>query len=163
MKILALDQSTQITGYAVFDNTDLYKHGVIDLHKEKDAWERMQIMRQKVDLLVKENKPKVVVLEDVAMQRDPQALIKLGRLQGLLMASALSRNIPVRLYLPASWRKILGIKQGAGIKRPELKAQAMQIIRDVYGLEPTEDEAEAICIGLSFLIDNGQIAWPPEN
>ena len=164
MKILALDQSTNITGYAVLDskNGDLIKHGVIDLHKEKDTWERTQIMRQQVDLLVKENKPKVVLLEDVAMQRDVQAVIKLGRLQGLLMASALSRNIHVLIYLPSQWRKILGIKQGAGVKRPELKAQAKQLIQDVYGLEPTEDEADAACIGLAFLVEQGHVKWPIE-
>lgn len=163
MKILALDQATLITGYALFDDkANLIRHGVIDLHKEKDAWERMQLMRNKVDQLVQDYKPKVLVVEDIAMQRDVQAVIKLGRLQGLLMASAFSRGIPVQTYLPTQWRKIIGVKQGAGIKRSELKAQAIEIIRQTYGLEPTEDEAEAISIGLAFLIDNKMAVRPSE-
>ena len=163
MKILALDQATNITGYAVFDGTDLYKRGIIDLHKEKDSWERMQIMRQKIDELMKDYKPRVVILEDVpGMTKTPQVLKELGRLQGFAMASAFSRGRPVLLYMPSEWRKILEIKQGRDHKRADLKRQAAEVVKNVYGIETTEDEADAICIGLAYLIESGQINWPLE-
>lgn len=157
MKILAFDQATQKTGYAVFDDTDLYKHGLIDLSKEKDTWERMQMMRSRIDDIIKRTKPSVVIIEGVAMQRNPQVLIELGRLQGFVMSSAFSRDIPVTIYLPTTWRKAVGIKQGGGIKREQLKAQAVDLVQEAYGITAQEDEVEAIAIGMAYLINSGAI------
>lgn len=45
---------------------------------------------------------------------------------------------------------MLGFKQGRNIKRAQLKAQAQKFVKDHYDIEVTEDEADAICIGLAF-------------
>lgn len=157
MKILSLDQSTIKTGWAVFEDSNLVAHGVIDLSKEKDGWVRMQMMRQSVDSIVREHMPNDIILEGIAMQRNVQTLIELGRLQGMLMASGFSRDIPCVLYLPTTWRKILKFSQGAGVKREELKKQSMNCVKNAYGIEPGEDEAEAIAIGLAHLKKMGII------
>ena len=156
MKILSFDQSTVKTGYAVFDGTDLIAHGVIDLHKEKDAWEREQLMRIKIKDLIKVNYPKVVVLEGVSAQSNPQTVIKLGRLQGHIMSAAWDHGADVKIYLPTEWRKIDGIKQGPR-SRKELKEQSISLVLDAYGLSLPEDEAEAIAIGIAYLKDSGVI------
>ena len=160
MKILALDQATNITGYALFDGTDLCKYGVIDLRKEKDAWERMQIMRIRVDRLIGERKPKLVLMEDITFQRNPQTLIELGRTQGLLMSVSFAHGIPVLIYHPSRWRSLLHIEQGKGHKRRDLKRQAAEIAKNVYGAETTEDEADAISIGLAYLVESGAVELP---
>lgn len=157
MKLLSIDQSTKATGWAMFDGTDLVAHGVISPKSGEDLWERMQIIRNEIDRLIKENKPKAVVIEGVAMLRDQQALIKLGQLQGLIMASAFSRNIPIDIYMPTHWRKLNGFKQGGGVKRAYLKQQAIDMIENDYGLSPTEDEAEAIAIGVAWLREHGKL------
>lgn len=157
MKLLSIDQSTKATGWAIFDDTDLILHGVIAPKSGEDLWERMQIIRNEVDRLIKENKPKAVVIEGIAMLRDQQALIKLGQLQGLIMASAFSRHIPIDIYMPTHWRKLNGFKQGGGVKRDFLKQQAIDMIEKDYGLSPTEDEAEAIAIGVAWLREHGKL------
>ena len=40
MKVLSMDQSTRITGFAVFNDGKYVKSGVIDLHKVKETDER---------------------------------------------------------------------------------------------------------------------------
>ena len=158
MKLLALDQATIITGYAVFDGSDLCQYGTIDLHKEKDSWERMQLMRKRIDELFDDYKPDVAVLEDVpGMIKNPAVLKELGRLQGFAMASAFERNIPVSLYLPSEWRKVLAIQQGKEHKRADLKRQAQNIAKSSYGVDATEDEADAIGIALAYLTESGVI------
>lgn len=163
MKIIAFDQSTVKTGYAVMDGTDLEKHGVIDLHKEDDQWIRSQMMFREIERMIKAVKPRVVIIEGVALQTNPQVLIKLGQLQGTIMAAAWSRNLPVQIYLPTEWRKKLGIKQGKGIKRQELKEQVVSLVEETYGFSPMEDEAEAIAIALCYLRDSGVIPEDKEN
>ena len=157
MKLLSIDQSTQATGWALFDGTDLVKHGIITPRKSDDLWERMQIIRNGIDRIIKEEKPKAVVIEGVAMLRDQQALIKLGQLQGLIMASAFSRHIPIDIYMPTHWRKINGFKQGGGVKRAFLKQQAIDMIERDYMISPPEDEAEAIAIGVAWLREHGKL------
>lgn len=156
MKILSFDQSTVKTGYAVFDGADLIAHGVIDLHKDKDAWEREQLMRIRIKDLIKQNRPKVVVLEGVSAKSNPQTVIMLGRLQGHIMSAAWDKNADVKIYLPTEWRKIDGIKQGPRTRK-ELKEQSIALVANAYGLDLPEDEAEAIAIGIAYLKDSGVI------
>lgn len=156
MKILSLDQSTMKTGYAVFDDANLISHGIVDLHKEKDAWEREQLMRIKIKDLIKQHRPKVVVLEGVSAKSNPQTVILLGRLQGYIMAAAWDKNADIKIYLPTEWRKLDHIKQGPRTRK-ELKEQSISLVLDAYGLSLPEDEAEAIAIGVAYLKDSGVI------
>ena len=128
MKLLALDQGTSVSGYAFFDGTDLVKHGVISANKKDEYWIRLQYMRNKVERMIKEYRPDYVVIEGIAMQRDQQAPIKLGQLQGVIMGAAFSNQIPVDILLPTHWRKLNGFKQGAGVKREDLKRQAFDMV-----------------------------------
>lgn len=162
MRLIAFDQSTVITGYAVFENDDLVYHGVIDLHKEKDLDIRAHQMWQELDLLIRDTKPDTVVFEGVALQNNAQVLIKLGNLQGYIMTSAWRQDVPFYSYLPTQWRKILGFSQGSKTKRIDLKHQAVALVEETYGIHVREDEAEAITIGLAYLkeqkekIENGR-------
>lgn len=153
MKVLALDQGTLISGFAYFNGTNLVKHGVITANKSDEYWIRLQYMRNKIERLIKTHKPDYVVIEGITMQRDQQTTIKLGQLQGVIMGAAFSNNIPVDILLPTHWRKLNGFKQGGGVKRAELKQQAFDMVQDCYHLNPvpTEDEAEAIAIGIAWL------------
>lgn len=153
MKVLAFDQGTSISGYAFFDGTDLVRHGVLAANKKDEYWIRLQWMRNKIERMIKEMEPDYVVIEGIAGQRDLQALIKLGQLQGVIMGTAFSNHIPVDILLPAHWRRLNGFKQGGGTKRAELKQQAFDMVQSCYRLSPppTEDEAEAIAIGVAWL------------
>ena len=48
MKILALDQASRVSGWAIFVNNDLLTYGKIDLSKQDDIGERLHLLRQKV-------------------------------------------------------------------------------------------------------------------
>ena len=98
-------------------------------------------------------RPTLIVLEDVSYQRDAQALINLARLQGRILQMASELGIPVVMYKPSAWRKAVGIHTGKGIKRQELKKAAVALVLEQYGVEVTEDVAEAICIGKCALLN----------
>lgn len=153
MKVLAFDQGTLISGFAYFEGPYLVKHGVITANKSDEYWIRLQYMRNKIERMIKTYNPDYVVIEGIAMQRDQQALIKLGQLQGVIMGASFSNNIPVDILLPTHWRKLNGFKQGGGVKRADLKKQAFDMVQECYHLSPppTEDEADAIAIGVAWL------------
>ena len=51
--------------------------------------------------------------------------------------------------MPSEWRKRIGLRQGRNIPRDELKAEAIAAVKQEYGLDVTNDEAESILIARS--------------
>ena len=72
------------------------------------------------------------------------------QLQGGLICYAYEHNIPVVSPLPVQWRKILDYKLGAHVKREELKQQSFDYVKSRFGIECSEDEAEAIAIACAM-------------
>lgn len=150
MRVLAFDQSTLITGWAVFDDGKYVRHGMIDLHKHKDGITRFTEMCLSIRDVIQKYQPDQVVVEDVMYMKSAQALIVLARLQGVILGYCHILQIPVTIYLPTQWRKVLGFKQGR-VTRENLKQQAIDLIRETYNLSVETDEADALCIALAHL------------
>lgn len=150
MNILAFDQSTQKTGWAVFKDGILIDSGVFDMHKEKDVDVRLRGLCAFAQGLVARWQPELVVAEGVSLQNpNVKTIVELARVQGLLQAAAyaLPFEVPVIFYMPAAWRKIVGIQMGRGVKRAELKKAAITMVAEHYGKQVSDDEADAILIG----------------
>ncbi|MCM1062840.1 MAG: hypothetical protein NC452_21580 [Eubacterium sp.] len=149
---MSIDQATVKTGIAVHCDGELTLHDLIDLDKEKvDIPERIYVMVDRICGYIQRIKPDFVVFEDVAMQSNPSTLILLSRLQGAIIGYCRVNRIPYDILKPPNWRKALGFKQGQGIKRPQLKKQAVEYVKTIYGLSLSEDVCEAVCIGDAFL------------
>ncbi len=149
---MSIDQATVKSGIAVHCDGKLTLYDLIDLNKEKvNISERIYVMVDRICPCIHKNKPDFVVIEDVAMQSNPSTLILLARLQGALIGYCRVNKIPYDILKPPNWRKALGFKQGQGIKRRELKKQAVEYVKGNYGLNLSEDVCEAICIGDAFL------------
>lgn len=152
IKILSIDQSTQISGYAIFDDGKIISHGYIDLHKFKDSDIRFEKMCTLLMKIIHGNSPDMVVIEDVVLQRSPNTMKILSRLQGIIIGFCMANKIEIRIMYPTRWRKILGFKQGR-VKREELKKQAKDLVKRTYDIDTNDDEADAICIGCAFMKD----------
>ena len=152
IKILSFDQATVKTGIAIHENSELTVYDLINLEKEKvDIPERVNVMIDKVCSVIHKIKPDYVVFEDIALQSNPSTLILLARLQGAIIGYCQVHKIPYTILKPPNWRKVLGFEQGKGIKRPQLKKQAVQYVKNKYGLTLSEDVCEAVCIGDAFV------------
>lgn len=150
MKVLAFDQASIKTGFAVFEDITLTGYGVIDLSKEKSAAIRAGAMITEMYALIEEHKPDAIVMEDVAMQRNVATLVTLARLQGALMAYCYQHNVAGSIFKSSEWRKLLQFKQGNKVPRARLKQQAQEFVEKGFGLQVSEDEADAICIGVAY-------------
>lgn len=146
MKILSFDQSTKISSYSIFIGGKYTEYGTIDLHKMKDTSERVRAMGVELCKVIEKYKPTVVVIEEVAQQSNPMTLKLLARIQGVIIGFCAAHDIDTYIVEPSKWRSTLHFHQGAGVKREELKAQAIKHIKENYNLDATEDECEALCI-----------------
>ena len=156
MRVLALDQAQNITGYSVFDDTDLLKWGVINYSRE-DVEIRLPLMSNHIQVIMDKWKPDIVVFEGVALKDSVQRLIHLAQVQGCIMGMCFDRKIPYRIYQPTLWRKILEFEQRNEMSRRELKEQAVAFVKSAYGISVGDDTAEAICIALAYLKDSGML------
>lgn len=145
--LLALDQATQTTGYAVFCGRELLAHGHVTF-KDSDYVVRIVKLREWLKNLINSVDGDLeVVLEDIQLQTGAtglQTYKKLAHVQGALMTLLSEMNIPYQLVLASSWKSTCGIK---GRNREQQKANAQKYIEDKYSFHPTQDEADAICIG----------------
>ena len=99
MKILALDQASRVSGWAIFANNDLLTYGKIDLSKQDDIGERLHLLRQKVKQLIEEYQIDKVILEDIYMDgqriNNVQTFKTLAEVFGVLFELCVDLEIPV--------------------------------------------------------------------
>ncbi|NBW19482.1 MAG: hypothetical protein EBR82_67055 [Caulobacteraceae bacterium] len=143
---LALDQSSNITGYSVWQDSELIEYGKIKFEGEfiQRVVELNFWMIDKIKEAEQEGQDIQVVIEEIQEQSNMQTYKKLAMLQGVLLAELYKRKIGVHLVYAASWKSSCGIK---GRSRIEQKNSAQQHVREKYGYEVTQDEADAICLG----------------
>ena len=146
-KILSFDQSTKLSAYSWWEDGIYIESGYIDLHKNKNTTERVKEMGIELCNTINKYRPDTVIIEEVAQQSNAQTLKLLARIQGIIIGFCAAHNIDTYIIEPSKWRSALHFKIGAGVKREELKSQAIKYVKDTYGLDLCEDECEATCIG----------------
>lgn len=150
MKILSLDQSSKLSGWAYFVDGKYVDSGVIDKHKIDNTDERIGVMGLAICSKIKELMPDCVIAEDIQNQSNVKAVISLARLQGCLVLYCASKGIELKFFHPTQWRKALDYRQGSKVKRAELKQQSADYVKEHFGFDNfSEDRNEAICIGVA--------------
>lgn len=163
--ILAIDGSTKSSGAAIFDGNKLIDVQCITSN-DKDLIKRIYIMRDGIDNIL-QCYPAInqIVLEEVHPEKNltniktHKALMYLQAEINFLIHDKYP-NIKINYMYPSEWRKICGIKTGAGKKRDQLKPEDIKFIKDKYNKDVNDDEADAICIGHAYNINNSnKIEW----
>lgn len=149
MKLIGIDASTNKTGMAIFQDGKYVEHTLIDLHKIKDASERVPKMMLAIcDYLDKHDVDKII-MEESMMTSNIATVKMLSSIAGAVMYYAASHDIEFQLDLPSVWRKRIGLTQGRSVKRDVLKAEAIEAVKQEYGMSLTDDECESILIARS--------------
>lgn len=152
-KFLALDQSSRITGYAIFENAKLIDYGKFSVNDD-DIGIRLMKIRQEVEQLIKYHKVEEVVFEDIQMQSNVvnniQTFKILAEVFGVIYELVTELDLPNTAVLASSWKSTLQVK---GRTRPEQKRNAQALVEKTFNIKPTQDECDAICIGLHHILN----------
>lgn len=150
-KLLALDQAFRVTGYAIFDDSELVKVGHFTMDNSDDGI-RLHQIRQKIQSLIQENEITEIVFEDIYMDGGKVNNVathkKLAAVWGIVYELGVDLGLPITTVLATTWKA--GIKL-QGRSRTDQKRNAKQFILDTYNIKVTEDEADAACIGTYYL------------
>lgn len=160
MITLAVDSSTKSTGIAIYNNQEL-KHYSCITASSTNLFKRIHKMQDEIENIIKEYKPDKVIIEDVVPDdvKGNQTVFKaLMYLQGYLVEIFNKYELPYEFMVASHWRKLCGIKTGAGIKRESLKPKDIAFVKNQFGISVNDDIADAICIG--FAAVGGTIKEP---
>jgi crossover junction endodeoxyribonuclease RuvC len=102
--ILGIDPGTLVMGFGVIEvsakGVTLIMMDVLKLSSLKDAYQRLQIIHQKVAELLKDHVPNELAIEAPFFGKNVQSMLKLGRAQGVAIAAAMQAGVPVTEYSP---------------------------------------------------------------
>lgn len=148
--ILGIDPGTVVMGYGIIKEVGtkitLETLGVVKMGHLDDHGSKLQRIFKKTLALIDEYNPDCVALEAPFYGKNIQVMLKLGRAQGVAMAAALSRDIPIFEYSP---RKIKQSVTGNGAASKE---QVAAMLQNLLGfketpkfLDATDGLAVAVC------------------
>lgn len=143
VKILALDQSSKITGWCVMSGSEYDSSGIIKVNEDLNTIDRLLLMDKEIIDLIDRVKPNIVLIEDTQYQQNASAFRTLSQLQGIIMAYLFKLNLPFYIIPATAWKSYCGIK---GKKRIEQKKNTQLFVKNRYGLDVSEDESDAIGI-----------------
>jgi crossover junction endodeoxyribonuclease RuvC len=134
--ILGIDPGTTIMGYGLLkvvgNKTDMIAMGILDLRKHSDHYLKLQKIFARTLSLIDEFHPDVLAIESPFFGKNVQSMLKLGRAQGVAMAAALYRDIPINEYAP------LKIKMAITGNGKASKEQVAYMLRNFLKI-PQED------------------------
>lgn len=148
--IMGIDPGTAVMGYGVIlekgSKIELITMGIVRMDHLDDHFLKLQRIFSKTVALVDQYKPDVMALEAPFYGKNIQVMLKLGRAQGIAMAAALSRDIPITEYAP---RKIKQAITGNGNASKEQVAAMLQRLLNFKEtpefLDATDGLAVAVC------------------
>lgn len=151
-RVLAIDQATVNSGWALYETGKLIGHGVIHIAEKYDTIERISQVNQEVKRRITEYNPDIVLLEDIQLQEGNSKMGVVGittfkvlaQLLGVLCTTLHDLKIETVVVPPATWRAHVGVK---GRTRTDKKKSGQLLVKQKYGITIVNDEADAILIG----------------
>ncbi len=150
--IIGIDPGTNVMGYALLGvkakTLGVIAMGVLRLNKFEDHYMRLRRIYERVAGLVEEFLPDEMAIEAPFFGKNVQSMLKLGRAQGVAIAAALSRQVPITEYEP---RKIKMAITGNGAASKEQVAAMLQRVLAISPddmprfLDATDALAAALC------------------
>lgn len=102
--ILGVDPGTLYMGYGLLhtvgSKVEVLDFGVYDVHKLEDQYARLQREFFFLQELIERYHPTVLAIESQFVDKNPQTMIKIVHAQGVAIAAALSKDVPIQEYSP---------------------------------------------------------------
>ena len=152
LRIMGIDPGTNYMGYGVVEirngKPEALVMGEIDMHKIKDAHQKLAYIFERVRSLAESYRPMEVAFESPFFGENVQSMLKLGRAQGVAIAAVLSvsKEINIEEYAP------MRIKQAITGRGSSSKQQVAKMINSILStdyqprkLDATDGMAVALC------------------
>lgn len=148
--ILGIDPGTSVMGYGlvkeVKTQVDLICMGVVRMEHLDDHPAKLKHIFEKTVALIDQYHPDCLSIEAPFYGKNIQVMLKLGRAQGVAMAAALSRDLPIFEYSPRKIKQSITGNGNAG--KEQVAAMLKTLLRFTESpefLDATDGLAVAVC------------------
>lgn len=156
--ILGIDPGTNIMGYGLIliegKNHSLLQYGVIHLKKYSTHELKLKKIFERITGLIDEFHPDSVALESPFYGENVQSMLKLGRAQGVAMAAALAREIPIAEYSP---KKVKQSVTGNGNASKIQVAEMLKTLLKIEEIPKLLDATDALAVALCHHFHDGRL------
>lgn len=155
--ILGIDPGSRVTGYGIIrvkgKAMELMTYGVIDISKIKDDhFGRLRKIFEKTLKVIEEYLPDEVAIEAPFYGKNIQSMLKLGRAQGVSMAAALYRDIPIFEYAP---KKVKMAVTGNGNAGKEMVSRMLEkLLKFKFENKFSYDASDGIALAVCHFFQN---------
>ncbi len=159
--ILGIDPGTNIMGYGVLRVTDgqpgarrmghqaeMVTMGIVDLRKFEDAYMKLGHIFERVTGIIQSYLPDEMAIEAPFFGKNVQSMLKLGRAQGVAIAAAIERSVPIHEYAPMKIKMALTGNGGASKEQVAgMLQRLLKIPQEELGqfMDATDALAAAYC------------------
>ena len=156
---MGVDPGTNVMGYSMLgingkQLTPIILGG-IELNKFESHYLRLSRIFQRVTGLIEQYLPDELAIEAPFYGKNVQSMLKLGRAQGVAMAAALARDIPIAEYAPL---KVKQVVTGNGSASKEQVATMLCYIlkMDRQKLPSVLDATDALAVALTHYYESNK-------
>jgi len=134
--ILGIDPGTNLMGYGIIKIVDnkasMVAMGIIDLRKLTDHYLRLGHIFERITGIIDAYLPDELAIEAPFFGKNVQSMLILGRAQGVAIAAAIHRDIPIHEYAP------LKIKMAITGRGQASKEQVAGMLQRLLHLDQTD-------------------------
>jgi crossover junction endodeoxyribonuclease RuvC len=156
--ILGIDPGTNVMGYGLIliegQKYSLLQFGVIHLKKYSSHELKLKKIFERITGLIDEYLPDSMALEAPFYGENVQSMLKLGRAQGVAMAAALAREIPIAEYSP---KKVKQSVTGNGNSSKLQVAEMLKTLLKIEEIPKLLDATDALAVALCHHFHDGRL------
>lgn len=150
--ILGIDPGTNLLGYGVIEipagktQPVCLSLGIIRLGKFEDHAQKLKAIFDRISQLIDGFKVDEMSIEAPFYGKNVQSMLKLGRAQGVAIAAALNKDIPVFEYEPLKIKQsVTGRGNATKQQVAEMLKHTLNLIEAPETLDATDGLAAALC------------------
>ncbi len=148
MKILGIDPGNYCTGYSIIQSEgNRYKvltYGSIKFRKRPDNLSKIFSGLQEI---IHRFSPEEIALESAFYGKNPQSLLRLGEVRGVILLLSSFNNIPIYEYTPQKVKNSITGYGWAG------KGEVSMMVEKLLNVKPdNHDEADAIAVAFCHIL-----------
>jgi len=151
MTILGIDPGTATTGYAIIsaprkgEAFELVNFGVIETDKKLKDAQRLSILVNDLNLLIKKYKPEAMGVEKLFLTTNQKTVMTVSQARGVVLLTAQQHQMPIFEFTPLQVKNFI-----CGYGKAE-KKQVQYVIQKTFKLRHVpkpDDAADAVAIAL---------------
>jgi crossover junction endodeoxyribonuclease RuvC len=149
-RIIGIDPGTNVLGFAVIEvqkpTLHLVDIGVLTMQHFEVHHEKLKYIFEQIQDIITQHAPQEMAIEAPFFGKNVQAMLKLGRAQGVAIAAGLTKGLLIQEYSPKTIKQ--SVTGNGNSSKEQVAAMLQQIMKiklqEVY-LDATDALATAVC------------------